>query len=168
MEFGRYYEEPGAQGLGLPGTLAGPHRHQLRAFTLFALVTMNQNPLFIDDEYARSQSLGPTAEVVDTLVFSLTVGMKRTADTTGKAIANLGYESVAFERPLFPGDSLYAESPRFSKNGTPRASPIVASSTLKPVPINQNRERVLVLTQSTTWFRNEVSHESSHCIFRAA
>jgi len=69
---------------------------------------MNQNPLFLDDEYAKRQRLGRRV-VIDTLVFSLAVGMS-VADMTGKAIANLGYENVTFERPLFPGDWLYAES----------------------------------------------------------
>jgi len=32
------------------------------------------------------------------------------ADTSGKTIANLGYECVTFEHPLYPGDSLYAET----------------------------------------------------------
>jgi itaconyl-CoA hydratase len=32
------------------------------------------------------------------------------ADTSGRTIANLGYDIVQFERPMFPGDSLYAES----------------------------------------------------------
>ena len=32
------------------------------------------------------------------------------SDTSGQAIANLGYQIVTFERPMFPGDSLYAES----------------------------------------------------------
>ena len=32
------------------------------------------------------------------------------ADTSGKAIANLGFERVVFERRVFAGDTLYAES----------------------------------------------------------
>jgi acyl dehydratase len=101
MEFGRYYEElePGTVYRHWPGRTVSSYDS-----ALFALVTMNQNPMFIDDEYARTQSIG-RRPVVDTLVFSLTVGMS-VADTTGQAIANLGYESVAFERPLFPGDSV--------------------------------------------------------------
>src|SRR5260370_2402141 len=69
---------------------------------------MNHIPLNIDDHYARQQPLG-RRPVIDTLVFSLAVGMS-VADTSGKTIANLGYESVVFEQPLFPRDSLYAES----------------------------------------------------------
>src|ERR1700731_68881 len=101
VSFGRYYEEfeIGAVYQHWPGRTITEHDN-----TWFALLTMNQNPLFIDGHYG-----GGRRPVIDTLVFSLTVGMS-VADTSGKTIANLGYETVVFERPLFPGDSLYAES----------------------------------------------------------
>jgi acyl dehydratase len=103
---------------------------------------MNQNPIFIDDEYARSQFIG-RRPVVDTLVFSLTVGMS-VADTTGKAIANPGYESVAFEWPLFPGDSLYAESEVLGKRDS-ASKPDRGIVHIETRAHNQNRERILVL-----------------------
>ena len=95
MEYGRYYEEleVGATYRHWPGRTVSEYDN-----TLFALVSMNQNPLFLDEEYARTQASG-RRPVIDTLVFSLTVGMS-VADMTGKAIANLGYDSVIFERPL--------------------------------------------------------------------
>jgi acyl dehydratase len=139
MPFGRYFEEfeIGAVYSHWPGRTVSEYDN-----TLFALLSMNQNPLFIDDEYARRQPLG-RRPVIDTLVFSLAVGMS-VADTTGKAIANLGYDSVVFERPLFPGDSLYAESEvlekRESANKPDRG--IVAIETRA---YNQKRERILVL-----------------------
>jgi acyl dehydratase len=106
---------------------------------------MNQHPLFVDDHYARRQPLG-RRPVIDTLVFSLAVGMS-VADTSGKTIANLGYESVVFERPLFPGDSLYAESEvidiRESASKPDRG--IVAIETRG---FNQNRERIIVLRRA--------------------
>ena len=110
----------------------------------FALLSMNQNTFFIDAEYARSQPFG-RRPVLDTPVFSLTVGMS-VADTTGKAIANLGYDTVIFERPLFPGDSLYAESEVLEKRESATASkPDRGIVTIETRAYNQNRERILVL-----------------------
>src|SRR6516162_9310284 len=105
MEFGRYYEqlEVGTVYQHWPGRTTTEYDN-----TLFALLSMNQNPLFINAQYARSQPFG-RRPVLDTLVFSLAVGMS-VADTTGKAIANLGYDTVIFRRQKGPGDSLYAES----------------------------------------------------------
>lgn len=139
MEFGRYYEEMavGAVYRHWPGRTVSDYDN-----TLFALLSMNQNPLFLDEEYARRQPLG-RRPVIDTLVFSLTVGMS-IADTTGKAIANLEYESVVFERPLFPGDSLYAESEVLDKRESAGKADrgVVAIETRS---FNQKHERILVL-----------------------
>jgi len=139
MEFGRYYEqlEVGTVYRHWPGRTISEYDN-----TLFALLSMNQNPLFIDAEYARSQPCG-RRPVLDTLVFSLTVGMS-VADTTGKAIANLGYDTVMFERPLFPGDSLYAESEVLEKRES-ASKPDRGIVTIETRAYNQNRERILVL-----------------------
>ena len=142
MTFGRYYDDfqVGAIYRHWPGRTITDYDN-----TSFALLSMSQNPLFIDDHYARSQPLG-RRPVIDTLVFSLAVGMS-VADTSGKTIANLGYQSVVFERALFPGDSLYAESEvlqmRESKSKPDRG--IVAIETRG---FNQNRERVIVLRRA--------------------
>jgi acyl dehydratase len=139
MTFGRFYDEfqVGAVYRHWPGRTITDHDN-----TWFALLSMNQHPLFIDDHYARRHPLG-RRPVIDTLVFSLAVGMS-VADTSGKTIANLGYESVAFERPLFPGDSLYAESEvlEMRESASKPDRGIVAIETRG---FNQDRERVIVL-----------------------
>jgi acyl dehydratase len=139
MSFGGHYEDyvPGAVHQHWPGRTIAEYDN-----TLFALLSMNQNPLFLDDAYAKSQPLG-RRPVIDTLAFSLTVGMS-VADMTGKAIANLGYDSVIFEKPLFPGDSLYAESEVLERRESASKSDrgIVAIETRA---FNQNKERILVL-----------------------
>ncbi|HSR09677.1 MAG TPA: MaoC family dehydratase [Bryobacteraceae bacterium] len=140
--FGRYYEElaVGTVYKHWPGRTISEYDN-----TLFALLSMNQNPLFIDQEYARTQPLG-RCPVVDTLVFSLTVGMS-VADTTGKAIANLGYESVEFLHPLFPGDSLYAESEVLEKRES-ASKPDRGVIGIETRAYNQNGERILVLRRN--------------------
>jgi acyl dehydratase len=140
--FGRYYEEfeVGAVYPHWPGRTITEHDN-----TWFALLTMNQHPLYIDEHYARQQALG-RRPVIDTLVFSLAVGMS-VADTSGKTIANLGYESVVFERPLFPGDSLYSESEVLEKRES-ASKPDRGVVAIETRAYNQNRERVLVLRRS--------------------
>ena len=142
MGFGRYYEEfeVGAVYPHWPGRTITEHDN-----TWFALLTMNQHPLYIDEHYARQQPLG-RRPVIDTLVFSLAVGMS-VADTSGKTIANLGYESVIFERPIFPGDSLYSESEVLEKRES-ASKPARGVVAIETRAYNQNRERVLVLRRS--------------------
>jgi acyl dehydratase len=103
---------------------------------------MNQNPLFIDEHYASTQPLG-RRPVLDSLIFSLTVGMS-VSDTSGKTIANLGYETVVFERPMFAGDSLYAESEVLEKRES-ASKPDRGIVAIETRGYNQNKERVIVL-----------------------
>ena len=74
----------------------------------FCLLTMNDNHLHTDENYMNSHQHGKIL-VVGTLVFSLVVGMS-VKDTSGKAIANLEYESIKHDGPVFQGDTIYAES----------------------------------------------------------
>lgn len=139
MSFGGHYEDyvPGTIHRHWPGRTIAEYDN-----TLFALLSMNQNPLFLDDAYAKSQPLG-RRPVVDTLAFSLAVGMS-VADMTGQAIANLGYDSVIFEKPLFPGDSLYAESEVLEKRES-ASKPDRGIVAIETRAFNQNKERILVL-----------------------
>lgn len=140
--FGRFFEDVSTGEIyrHWPGRTINEYDN-----VMFCLLSMNQNPLFLDREYAAKQEWG-RIPVVDTLVFSLTVGMS-VADTTGKAIANLGYESVEFERPLFPGDTLYAESEVLEKRES-ASKPDRGVVKIETRAYNQNNERVLVLRRS--------------------
>ncbi len=75
---------------------------------LFSLLTMNHHPVHLDMEYCRKQQHRQIL-VVGTLVFSLIVGIT-VSDISGKAIANLDYEKVQHNAPVFIGDTLRAET----------------------------------------------------------
>ena len=74
----------------------------------FSLMTMNHHPVHTNVDYASHNQHGQLL-VVGTLVFSLVVGMT-VPDISGKAIANLGYESIRHLAPTFVGDTLYART----------------------------------------------------------
>jgi acyl dehydratase len=76
--------------------------------TWFSLMTMNQHPLHIDEAFASESQHGQRL-VNGLLVMATAVGMSVPA-VSGKAIANLGYESVRHEAPTFHGDTIYAET----------------------------------------------------------
>lgn len=75
---------------------------------LFSLLTMNYHPVHTNADYASQQQHGKIL-VVGTLVFSLVVGLT-VPDISGKAIANLDYESINHLAPSFIGDTLYAKT----------------------------------------------------------
>lgn len=75
---------------------------------IFSLITMNTNPLHTDAAYMSEHQHGKIL-VVGPLVISLLVGMS-VRDTSGKAIANLEYEKITHDAPVFQGDTIYGES----------------------------------------------------------
>ena len=134
MSFGRYFEEfaVGDVYKHWPGRTITEHDN-----TWFALLSMNQSPRFIDHTHS------PERPVIETLVFSLAVGLS-VADTSGRAIANLGFESVVFEKPLYVGDSLYAETEVLEKRES-QSKPDRGTVYVETRAFNQHGERVLVL-----------------------
>ena len=137
--FGAYFEDfrPGDTYRHWPGkTITESDNH------MFSLLTMNTNPLHIDEHYMSGHQHGRIL-VVGPLVMSLVVGMS-VPDTSGKAIANLEYESVKHKEPVFIGDTIYAESEiletKPSRNRKDRGVVFIESRGL-----NQRTETVLTL-----------------------
>ena len=74
----------------------------------FTLLTMNTHPLHFDEEYGRASEFGRCL-VASPLTVAILVGMSVT-DVSQKAIANLGWREIRLTHPVYPGDTLYAES----------------------------------------------------------
>lgn len=74
----------------------------------FSLLTMNHHPVHLSLEHVKDHQHGQIL-VVGTLVFSLVVGIT-VPDISGKAIANLEYESVNHVGPVFVNDTISAKT----------------------------------------------------------
>ena len=81
--------------------------------TWFTLLTMNTHPLHFDVEYAANTEFGRPL-VNSALTLAIVAGMS-VSDLSQKAIANLGWSDIRLTAPVFPGDTLYAESEVLSK-----------------------------------------------------
>jgi acyl dehydratase len=139
MAFGRYFEEfeVGEVIKHWPGRTISEADD-----TWFSLMTMNQHPLHIDAHYASQTQHGQRL-VVGTLVFSIVVGMS-VADISGRAIANLEYEEVKHQGPVFHGDTIYAESRILDKRES-RTKPDRGIVHVETRGLNQRGEVVLTL-----------------------
>jgi acyl dehydratase len=74
----------------------------------FSLLTMNAHPLHCDAAFAaKSEFKRPL--VNSGLTLAIVLGMS-VADVSQKAIANLGWKDIQLLAPVFPGDTIYAES----------------------------------------------------------
>ena len=103
MSYGRYLEEftVGDVYKHWPGRTITEHDD-----TWFSLMTMNQNPLHIDEHYAAGTQHSRRL-VNGTLIFSLAVGMS-VADVSGKCVANLEYEYIRHLAPWRLWRMIYA------------------------------------------------------------
>jgi acyl dehydratase len=77
--------------------------------TLFSVLTMNAQPLHLDESYAETTEFG-TRLVNSLYTLSLLIGLSVFETTLGTTAANLGFEEIAFPAPVFPGDSIHART----------------------------------------------------------
>ena len=137
--FGRFFEdfEIGKIYRHLPGKTVTESDNNL-----FCLLTMNHHPVHLDAEYAKNQQHGRIL-VVGTYVFSLVVGLT-VRDISGKAIANLDYEKVTHDAPVFVGDTIHTETEILGKRES-RSKPDRGIVYVETRAYNQDGRKVLTL-----------------------
>jgi acyl dehydratase len=83
----------------------------------FCDMTMNQQPLHLDGEFAADTEFGE--RVVNGLyTMSLAVGLTIPETTDGTIVANLAYDDISHPAPVFHGDTLRAVSTVTTKRET--------------------------------------------------
>lgn len=120
---------------------------------LFSLLTMNHHPIHTNLDYAE-KNLHKKILVVGTLVFSITVGIT-VPDISGKAIANLEYESIKHLNPVFINDTIYAKTTILDKyeSKTKNDRGIVYVET---IAYNQKGENVLSFRRKVLIKKNNI------------
>ena len=95
---------------------------------LFTTLTMNTQSLHLDAAWAAEQP-GFRGERLVNSMFTLStlVGLSVAQLTLGTIVANLGFSEVSFPKPVFHGDTLYAETVCTGKRES-KAGPVKASS----------------------------------------
>lgn len=76
---------------------------------LFTCLTMNPQPLHLDEEFAKSTEFGQRL-VNSILTLGIMVGLSVGDTTLGTTVANLGFDKTEFPKPVFHGDTIYAET----------------------------------------------------------
>src|SRR3954447_9534523 len=77
--------------------------------TLFSVLTMNAQPLHLDESFAETTEFG-TRLVNSLFTLSLLIGLSVFETTLGTTVANLGFEEIEFPKPVIPGDSIHAQT----------------------------------------------------------
>jgi acyl dehydratase len=114
---------------------------------LFSVMTMNPQPLHIDAEFAANSEFGQ--RLVNSLfTLSALVGLSVGQLTQGTIVANLGFTDVEFPRPVFHGDTLYAETVVLDKRVS-TSRPGEGVVTFQHTARNQHGDVVAVAVRST-------------------
>lgn len=80
---------------------------------LMSMLAMNDSPLHIDAAYCATLPWG--RPLVSSLVTLSIVGGMTARSTSGRAVANLGWDHIRLPAPVFAGDTLYAHSEILAK-----------------------------------------------------
>jgi acyl dehydratase len=145
-------------GIGHPGLwfeefeVGAVHRHSVtRTVTetdnvMFTCMTMNPQPLHLDAAYAAESEFGE--RIVNSLyTLALLVGLTVADLTLRTTIANLGFESVTFPKPVFHGDTIRAET-RVIAVRPSGSRPSAGVVTLEHVGLKQTDDVVAVARRS--------------------
>ncbi len=76
---------------------------------LFSALTMNTQPLHVNEDFAGKSEFGQRV-VNGIFILGLVVGLSVPELTEGTIVATLGYDKVVSPRPVFHGDTIYAET----------------------------------------------------------
>ncbi|MBV9514951.1 MAG: MaoC family dehydratase, partial [Mycobacteriaceae bacterium] len=104
---GLWFEEfePGVRYLHRPGRTITEADN-----VLFTTLTMNTQALHLDAAFSENQAPFHQRLVNSMFTLSTLVGLSVAQLTQGTIVGNLGFSEITFPRPLFHGDTLYAET----------------------------------------------------------
>jgi acyl dehydratase len=107
----------------------------------FTCLTMNPQPLHLDFHAAARTEFGRPL-VNSLLTLAITVGLSVADTTLGTTVGNLGFDKVEFPRPVFHGDTIYAETEVVDKRES-RSRPEWGIVTFEHRARNQHGELVM-------------------------
>jgi len=112
---------------------------------LFSSLTMNVQPLHLDEEFASKTEFGQ--RIVNSLfTLGLMIGITVNDTTIGTTIGNLGMTDVRFPKPVFHGDTLKVRTKVVSSRES-KSRPDAGIVTFQHTATNQRGEVVAECTR---------------------
>ena len=118
----------------------------------FSCLTMNTNQVHFNSEYAARTEFGRPL-VVSTLTLAIVLGLS-VRDTSENAAANLGWGDIVLPKPVYAGDTLWAESEVLEKRES-RSRPSCGIVSIRTRGVNQRREAVIEFTRTFMAYRRD-------------
>lgn len=114
--------------------------------TWFTLLTLNQHPIHFDVVYARDQMFGKP--IVNSCFTLALLGGMTVRETSQNTIANLGWEDIKIPRPVFVGDTIYAETEVLEMRPS-KSRPNAGIIKFKQTGFNQDNEIVMTYNRTS-------------------
>ncbi|GAA1706669.1 MaoC family dehydratase [Kribbella yunnanensis] len=118
---------------------------------LFTTLTMNPQPLHLDEEFARTSIYGRRI-VNSVFTLGLVAGIHVADLTLGTTLGNLGFKEIQFPKPVFIGDTLRVESEVLTVRES-KSRPTAGIVELEHRAFNQRDEVVCVLRRAALMLR---------------
>ncbi len=150
---GKYFEE-----LNIGDQFAHSLRRTITEMdnVLFSSLTLNTQPLHINEDFARKHSQFGQRIVNGLFSLALAVGISVSDLTEGTIVANLSYENVTHPHPLFHGDTLYVRSEVIDKRES-RSKPDRGIIKLRHVGRNQDGVAVIEFVRTVLFLKKPVN-----------
>jgi acyl dehydratase len=157
VQRGLWFEEfePGVLYLHRPGRTITEADN-----VLFTTLTMNTQALHLDAAFSAAQPPFHQRLVNSMFTLSTLVGLSVAQLTQGTIVGNLGFTDARFPRPLFHGDTMYAETVVTEKRES-KSRPGEGIVTFAHTARNQNGDVVATATRKTMVLKRPES-ESTH------
>jgi len=121
---------------------------------LFCALTMNPQPLHLDEEFASKTQFGQ--RIVNGLyTMGLVVGLTVTELSEGTIVANLSYEKVAHPNPVFHGDTIRVETEVLEKRES-RSNPDRGLVRFRHIGRKQDGTVVVEVERTTLFLKRPV------------
>jgi acyl dehydratase len=126
----------------------------------FCDMTMNQQPLHLDAEFAAGTQFGE--RIVNGLyTMSLAVGLTIPDTTDGTIVANLSYDEVEHPAPVFHGDTIRVQSTVTSKRETSDGERGVVTMHVEVFAVNRDDELVCEFDRTVLSLKRDEDHSGS-------
>ena len=122
---------------------------------LFCALTMNPQPLHLDEEFAARTQFGQ--RIVNGLyTMGLVVGLTVAELSEGTIVANLSYEKVAHPNPVFHGDTIRVETEVLEKRES-RSNPDRGLVRFRHIGRKQDGTVVVEVERTTLFLKRAVN-----------
>ncbi len=125
----------------------------------FTCLTMNTNQIHFNEPYAETTQFGQPL-VNSTFTLALVTGLT-VPDTSENAAANLEWTDIKLPKPVFDGDTLWAESEILDVRES-ESNPSVGIVSMRCRGINQRREVVIEFRRTFMVYKRRAAEVDEH------